>query len=504
MRVVRLLFAVLCVVGWTSAGRAGETRISLVLICDIYKMSEENGRGGLARVAAVAKAEKARGGHVLVAHAGDAISPSLMSGFDKGRHMIDLLNMIPIDVFVPGNHEYDFGPDVFHERMREAKFPIYAANLREAGDKQIPGILDARIHDFGEARIGVIGLTAEDSPKKSQPGRLRIGGMVDTARAVAARLRKEGADLIVLVAHANRSIDEDLMDSGIAEVILSGDDHDLFVRQTDKVAILESAQDGVVVGVVDLSVKIDVVEGKRRVSWWPRFRLIDTADVAPDPAVAARVAAYEGEMSKELDIVIGRTTVELDSRNAAVRGGETPIGNLFTDAMRAATKAEIALINGGGFRGGRVYPAGSDITRRHVLSELPFLNKALVLEVTGAQLKAALEAGLTGAENEIGRFPHVSGMTLRADLARPVGDRIVRLTVGDKPVDPDRKYTLSTNDFLARGGDGYDALTKARVIVGPTDAGLVTNHVMAYIRDKQTVSAAIEGRVIVGRERAPR
>lgn len=504
MRLIVRLLAASLLAALAFAAHAGETRISLVLTCDIYNMNEENGRGGMARVAAVVKAEKARAPHVLVAHAGDTFSPSLMSGFDKGAHMVDLLNMMPIDVFVPGNHEFDFGPDVFLERLREARFPVYAANLREADDSPIAGVIDARIHTYGEVRIGVIGLTAEDSHKKSLPGRLKIASMVDTAIAQAAKLRREGADLIVLVSHSNRDIDDALVDSGAADVILSGDDHDLYLRFNGRVAIIEAAMDGLVVGVVDLSVRIDTVAGKRKVSWWPRFRIIDTADVTPDPAVAARVAVYESRLSKSLDNTIGRTTTELDSRNSAVRGGEAAIGNLFTDALRAATGADVALLNGGGFRGNHVYPEGSAITERLILSELPFLNRALVLEVSGKALRAAIEAGLAGAENEVGRFPQVSGMTIRADLTRPDGSRVVSLLVGGVPVDPDKLYRLATNDFLARGGDGYVALVGARMIVGPNDALLVSRHVVDHIRKLGTVSAKLEGRVIVARGRAPR
>ncbi|MGE0422611.1 MAG: bifunctional UDP-sugar hydrolase/5'-nucleotidase [Reyranellaceae bacterium] len=507
--IVRLLAAALLTALALSAQSlsvlAGETRISLVLICDIYDMHEEGGRGGMARVGAVVKTEKARGPNVLVAHAGDTFSPSLMSGFDQGAHMVDLLNMLPIDVFVPGNHEYDFGPDVFLKRLREAHFPVYAANLREGDGSPIPGIIDSRIHAFGEVKIGVIGLTAEDSHKKSQPGRFKIAPMLDTAAALAASLRRQGADLIVLVSHSNRAIDNELVDSGVADVILSGDDHDLYLRYNGQVAIVEAAMDGLVVAVVDLSVKVDTLPGgKRKVAWWPRFRIIDTADVTPDPDVAARVAVYESRLSKSLDIVIGRTTTELDSRNAAVRGGEAAIGNLFTDALRTATGADVALLNGGGFRGNHVYPAGSAITERLVLAELPFLNRALVLEVSGKALRAAIEAGLAGAENEVGRFPQVSGMTIRADLTRPNGDRVVSLVVGGAPVEPDRLYKLATNDFLARGGDGYSALVGARAIVGPTDALLVSRHVIDHIKKLGTVSARTEGRIIVGRQRAPR
>src|SRR5205085_5166936 len=120
--------------------QAAAARITFVLVNDIYQMSEQMGadgkaRGGFARLAAVVKAERAKGGHVVFAHAGDTLSPSLMSGLDRGAHIITLTNMIRPDIFAPGNHEFDFGKEIFFKRMAEAKFPLYAANLRTADGK---------------------------------------------------------------------------------------------------------------------------------------------------------------------------------------------------------------------------------------------------------------------------------------------------------------------------------------------------------------------------------
>jgi 5'-nucleotidase/UDP-sugar diphosphatase len=482
---------------------AGETRITLVLVCDVYKMEAENGRGGMARIAAALKQEKARHSNVLIVHAGDTISPSLMSGFDKGAHIVDLFNMTPLDVFVPGNHEFDFGPDVFLKRMGEMKARVLAANLRGANGKPIAGIADSTIVSFGPVKVGVIGLTADNSPVSSKPGNLKFSTSIDVAEREAARLRKAGADLIVLVPHADRVLDQELYASGLADVILSGHDHDLYMNFNEKTAIVESGEDGMMVAAVDLKVKVEDKDGKRRVRWWPHFRFVDTADVTPDAKVEARVAAYASELGAELGQPIGTTTTELDSRNATVRGGEAAIGNLFADAVREATKADVVLVNGGGFRGGKVYPAGTQLTRKDVLTELPFLNKAYVLELTGAQLKEALEQGFTGAENEVGRFPQVSGMRIKADVARAVGQRVVGVTVNGKPLNPSAKYRLATNDYLANGGDGYAALKAAKVLVGEAEADLIANIVMAYIRAKGTVAPALDGRIVVGRARAP-
>jgi 2',3'-cyclic-nucleotide 2'-phosphodiesterase (5'-nucleotidase family) len=465
-------------------------------------MQADGGRGGMARIAAALKAEKARHGNVLIAHAGDTISPSLMSGFDKGASIVDLFNMTPLDIFVPGNHEFDFGPDVFLERMAELKAVKLAANLRGASGQPIDGIGDSKIVSFGAVKVGIVGLTADNSPISSKPGNLKFSDSTATAEREAARLRKAGADLIVLVAHADRPLDQQLYASGIADVILSGHDHDLYMNFNEKTAIVEASEDGAILAAIDLRVTVeDKGDGKRKVRWWPRFRFIDTADAAPDAEVEARVASYEATLEGELGQPIGRTATELDSRNATVRGGEAAIGNLFADAVREGTKADVVLINGGGFRGGKVYPAGTQLTRRDILTELPFLNKAYVLELTGAQLMQALEQGFTGAENEVGRFPQVSGLKIRADVTRPVGQRVVSVAVNGAPLKPAATYRLATNDYLASGGDGYAAFKTAKVLKGEAEADLIANIVMAYIRAKGTVSVVLEGRIVVGRAR---
>ncbi|HQF31691.1 MAG TPA: 5'-nucleotidase, partial [Hyphomicrobiales bacterium] len=160
--------------------------------------------------------------------------------------------------------------------------------------------------------------------------------------------------------------------------------------------------------------------------------------------------------------------------------------------------------NGGGLRANRLYPAGTEITRRDVLAELPFGNLTFVLAITGADLQAALEQGFAKAENLTGGFPQVSGMTVKADLTRPAGERVVAVEIAGSPLDPAREYLLATNDFLARGGDGYTALKKATIRIGDVNAKLIANHVMSYIRGKETVAPTVEGRILVGRGAAPK
>lgn len=479
-----------------SPARAEAVNFTLLLANDIYKVDTKAERGGFARLNAVVKAERATGRPVIYAHAGDLISPSLLSGLDQGQHTIVLTNMAPPDIFTPGNHEFDFGPDIFLKRMGEARFPLFAANLRTADGKPLPGFKDTDIKDIGGLKLGIIGLTAEDSPVKSSPGDgLAFAPTFETAEAKAGELRAQGADMILVVAHANRALDMRLFNSGSFDIILSGDDHDLALFFDGRTVLAESREEAEFVTAIDVKAEVAEKDGTRSVSWFPNFRIIDTAAVTPDPETQAKADAYNAELDKQMNQAIGTTAEALDSRKATVRGGEAAIGNLIADAVREAVKADIAIVNGGGIRGNKEYAAGAELTRRDVLTELPFGNRTMKLEVTGDTVRAALENGVSEVENAAGRFPQVSGLTFKADLTKPKGQRVTEVTIAGKPLDRSATYTLATNDFMAGGGDGYVMLQSAKPLLGLRDARLIANDVMAYIAATKTLTRKVEGRI---------
>ena len=156
----------------------------------------------------------------------------------------------------------------------------------------------------------------------------------------------------------------------------------------------------------------------------------------------------------------------------------------------------MALTNGGGIRGDRTYAAGTTLTRKDVLTELPFGNVVVVLDITGAGLRAALEEGVSSVEDVAGRFPHVSGMTFSFDPKRPKGSRVLQVQVGGKPLDPAAIYRLATNEYMMAGGDGYASLTKGKPVIDASGGPLMATVVMDYIAAKGTVSPAVEGRIV--------
>ena len=481
------------------AAFAETVNITFLLTSDIYNFDAgKAGRGGFARLNAVVKAERAKGGQVIYVHAGDMISPSLLSGIDKGANTVALLNLAAPDFFVPGNHEFDFGPGIFRTRMKELKSQLLAANLRTAEGKIAEGFSDSRIIDVAGVKVGMLGITADDTAEVASPGPDYVFlPSVETAQAVAKDLRKQGAELVVGVVQTDRVQDRALLDSHVFDLLLSGDDHTLDIHYDGRSALAESMTEADYVTAVDLTVDVQEKDGKRSITWWPNFRIIDTATVTPDAETQAEVDKYNAQLSKELDVVIGTATTPLDSRKASVRSAETAIGNLIADATRAATGADVAITNGGGIRGNKEYPAGTQLTRRDIFTELPFGNKTVKLEVTGEAIWAALENGFSEVENGAGRFPQVSGLAVEADFKQPKGSRVLSVAIGGKPLDKAATYTLATNDYMQGGGDGYVMFKSAKVLVDALAGKLLASDVMDYIAANRQVAPAIEGRIKV-------
>ena len=171
------------------------------------------------------------------------------------------------------------------------------------------------------------------------------------------------------------------------------------------------------------------------------------------------------------------------------------MGNLIADAMRAATGADLAIMNGGGIRADRTYDAGTVLTRRDILTELPFGNITQVTELPGSQVLAALENGFSQVEKGAGRFPQVSGMEVVYDPSAEPGSRVSSVTVGGAPLDMDKLYSLATNDYVLGGGDGYAALGGGRILTNVGEGKLVANDVMAYIEAKGGANVGVEGRI---------
>ena len=469
--------------------------LKIVHFNDLDRMEEGDGKGGVARLATVVEQVRAGNPHVLVTHGGDSISPSLLSGFDQGAHMIDLFNSIGIDAMAVGNHEFDFGPEVLAERIAEAQFPLLSNNALEPDGSLIDGVTESLLVDVGDYTVGLFGLTTASTAVKSSPGPITFADPVATAETMAAQLREAGADLVVAVAHTDRREDDALIRATPVDLVLSGDDHDLRVDYDGRMGLVESGSQAEFVAVI--TVTMDTVEGSSGPSfvWEPAFELINTASVEPDARLAEAVQGYADKLSAELDIEIGTTEVPLDSRRTTVRAQESAFANLMADAIREAVGADVALTNGGGIRADRTYEPGTVLTRRDIQSELPFGNKTILIEVSGADLRAALENGVSEVEDGGGRFPHVSGLTFSYDASKPVGERVTGIMIDGTPLDDAATFKLATNDFMGAGGDGYAMFIDKPRIIDANAGALMARQVIDHITAAGSIAPAVEGRI---------
>ena len=472
-------------------------RLTLLQFNDHYILEPvDRQRGGMARIATLVGGVRAESPHTLLVLAGDTISPSIMSAYLRGEQMIAAWNQLGLDVATFGNHEFDFGPATLLARMGESRFAWLSANVVDrATGRPFGGARSELLVERGRASVGLFGLTLPETGETSSAGPgVEFREPVAAARQAVGRLRARGHPVLVAVTHQPMPADEALA-RAVPELrlVLGGHEHDPLERVVGETLITKAGSDGVFVVRVDLQVAAD-----GRVLARQSQRLAVTAEIPEEPAMAALVARYAERLGRSLDVRIGETREPLDARTAALRTGESNIGNLVADVMRARLGADVAIMNGGGIRTNRLLPAGP-LTKRDVQALLPFLNVVVKLELTGATLLSALERSVSLYPQESGAFLQLSGATVVFDPSRPAGERIVRVTVGDAPLDPARRYTLATNSYTARGGDGYTMLASSRVLVGPEDGPGLAEVLMDAVERAGSIAPRVEGRI----QRAP-
>ena len=492
IRLARLRYApflcavilILLVLVSASAQTAAErnVRISLLQVNDVYQISPTNNgtRGGLARLATLRRKIAVESPHTLFLLGGDTLAPSVASNIFKGRQMIDAWNAVGLDYAVLGNHEFDFGDDVLLERMKESRFAWLGANVfdRRTG-KTFGDTPPFVIRELGGVKIGLFGVLTPETGRASKPSEnVEFRDPCETAKRIVPEMRARGAQVVIALTHLTMRQDKALAACAPVDVIIGGHEHTLLQSLVGSTPIFKMGSDARNLGRIDLNV--DRATGKLTSIDWEIVPV--TNEVSDDPQVAVLVAEYEKRLSAELDKSIGSTLVQLDARQRANRSGETNLGSFVADTFRQAMKADVAIINGGSIRSNATFGPGS-LTKRDLLSILPFENHVVKVEVTGVVLREALEHGVSrvAEEREAGQFPQISGVQFAFDGRLPAGRRVVSVKVNGQPLDDRKTYTLATTAYVLGGGDGYMMLRVARPLVnaeeGPTEADVLINAV---------------------------
>ncbi|MCE9667806.1 bifunctional metallophosphatase/5'-nucleotidase [Myxococcus stipitatus] len=439
-------------------------RLTFLHLADVYQVQPMAGgkAGGLARVATLRRQVLAEAPGALTLLGGDTLSPSVESLLEvdgkalKGRHMIDAWNALGLDVAVLGNHEFDFGDDTLKERIRQSRFPWLGANVTDARTGALfDGVKAYDVREMDGVRVGLFGVVLPETKTTTKAGPDTLfGDVCEAAKGAVAKLREDGAKVIVGLTHQTLEQDRALARCVKVDVILGGHDHVGAADRSTGTPIFKVAADAVELG--RLTLDVDPGTGQVRKTTWKKLPV--TARVPEDAAFNEAMKPY-GALFARLAEPVGRTPVALDARGTAVRSRETNLGDFVADTFREASGADVALVNGGALRSDAVLPAGV-LTRRDLHGLMPYTDSLVVVTVSGATLRAALENGVSLSREDArpGRFLQVSGLRYTFDARKPEGERVRQVTVQGRPLDPAATYRLATLSFLTSGKDGYDML----------------------------------------------
>ncbi|MBB4186030.1 5'-nucleotidase C-terminal domain-containing protein [Sinorhizobium terangae] len=441
--------------------------------------AEEEGKnecfGGVARLKTLIdqKRQELTGKNLLLLNAGDNFQGSLFFTTYKGAAEAEFLNLMKFDAMTVGNHEFDESEDGLASFLDKVTFPVVTANVlpsykSKIGDRIKPSI----VLDVGGQKIGIVGAVANDTPELSSPGPdILIGEDVATITSAVEELKKQGVNKIIALTHVGYPRDL----AAIAkipdiDVVVGGHSHSLLSNTDEKaegpyptmvenpggykVPVVQAGSYSKYLG--DLVVTFDDSGVVKAAKGDPI--LIDSS-VKPDEAVLARIKELAKPIEELRTKVIAKTEAPIDGSRENCRAKECEMGTLVADAMLDRAKGQgvtIAITNGGGLRAS--IDAG-DVTMGEAITVLPFQNTLATFQLKGADIRAALENGLSQVEEGGGRFPQVAGMKFSFDRSKPAGSRLVSVEVKEGetfvPLDPEKTYSLVSNNFMRGGGDGY-------------------------------------------------
>ena len=482
---------------------------------------QRNGDGGAARQATVVQQIRAEGGNSLLLDAGDRFTGTLFHVQHRGQDSVQIMNAIGYDAFVLGNHEFNEGSEKLAEFVQALDSPTVSANIDFSEDPYLAGLVAPSIVlDVGGESIGIIGLTTPETVILNLPSKDLVfhENLAEITQEQVDSLSAQGINKIVLLSHLGYAPDLEVAQAVSGVDIVVGGHTNTFLSNTyagalgEYPTVLESAS-GEPVLVVQANTKtihlgrLDVeFDGAGILTDWDGDAILLSRYISPDPAVGQLIADLAAPIAELTSQPVGETSVALTGTSPRLcRIEECLLGNVITNAMLENTGADIVIQNGGGIRADI---AQGSVSLGDVLNVLPFGNLISTLELTGADVLAALENGVSQVavddngnplvDGAAGRFPQVAGMRYTFDATQEAGSRIVSAEVmsdGEfSALDPEAVYRVATNDYMRSGGDGYAILVTNAM--NPYDQGSPLDQVVAdYIAANSPLSAALEGRI---------
>ena len=425
--------------------------------------------GGSARLVTAIAGARGRAGNSILVDGGDQFQGSLFYTYYKGKVAAEMMNKLGYDAMTVGNHEFDDGPEVLRGFMDSVDFPVLMSNADISAEELLAGKLNrSTVIEVGGEKIGLIGLTPQDTPDLASPGPNIT--FTDPAAAVQGevdRLAAMGVNKIVVLSHSGYEVDQRVAaaTTGV-DVIVGGHSNTYLSNTSDRakgpyptmvngVAIVQAYAYGKFLG--ELNVTFDDAGNIVEAAGEP---LVMDGNVAEDATTVERIAALAVPLDEIRNRVVASASAAINGDRAVCRVQECEMGNLVADAMLARVADQgvtIAFANSGGIRASI---DSGDVTMGEVLTVLPFQNTLSTFEISGQGLIDALENGVSQVEEVKGRFPQVAGLSFTWDASiAPNEGRVTEVMVatagGMAPIDPAATYRVVTNNFVRNGGDGY-------------------------------------------------
>jgi 2',3'-cyclic-nucleotide 2'-phosphodiesterase (5'-nucleotidase family) len=418
-------------------------------------------RGGLAYVASAIKRAEAECAPpqclALLLDGGDEFQGTPASNFAFGRPIVDIFNALGYAASALGNHEFDWGQDTLRARMRQARYAFLAANVHDTLGHAVPWIRSDTLVARGNLSIGIIGVATRQtatSTRVSNVVGLRFDDAAPIVDSITRRLRGNGAQVVVVVAHAGAFCDRTGQSGCSGEIvdlanhltqhvdaIISGHTHSLVNAIVNGIPIVQGRSSGQAIDVIDLPLDAAEINAPMH-----DVRDVLPDSIAPNAEIQSIVAAATAAVAPRVNRQVARIA-EYMKKSPAGAEEQVALGNLIADAMRVEGKGDIGMMNNGGIRA----PLRAGVaTYGDVFEVQPFGNILYRVTIGGHDLRDYLER-LVGRRRPI---VHLSGVVVQYDTTRAPGGRIVSVTVGGAPLDDTRSYTVVMNDFEYTGGSG--------------------------------------------------
>ena len=436
------------------------------------------------KLATILERERQRVSRSLFFDCGDTFGDNAICRSSGGAITIELMNLLEVDGWVPGNHELNaYGPAVLEARSRDAYFPFIAANVSDAkSGHTFPCLKSSLLKRVGGVTFGVIGLTRDYTGWEELDG-VRFANEVESTRKEIKDMQDQ-ADIVVVLSHLGFQADCQLAkEVPDIDIILGGHSHTVLPKGelVNGVLICHCGCDGTHLGHVDISSQGKVLGSG----------LIAISDKSKDESFFAElIPRLEATAVKEYGLhrVIGSAKCDFNNGHSEL---ESNFGNLMTDLVRKATNSEIAFVPKGALA--PIIEPG-EITLRHIYDSIPLDDGVVVMNLSGATVRRLVDASLAEPYFHL----YQSGLQVVCVPQRDSGKRVTNLLIGKEPLVDERVYQVACTTFTARGGpvaatvfaflrDGKPELTRFTL----------TDLLLRHIHEQNEIEAKIDGRIKV-------